>query len=86
MRRAFLALAAVGMGVTMFAGPAGAARPNNRACLGVDASSAAQVLRPSGQIISAIATSGPQSIGGEVQLHLAGEVPDSAFPNSCNDD
>lgn len=73
------------MGVALFAEPAAAAKPNNKACLGVDASAGAQALRPYGQIIAGIATSAPHAIGEEVQLHLAGEVPDSVFPNTCND-
>lgn len=86
MRRVSMTLAAAGLSGALVATPAAAAKPNNQACLGADASAAAQALRPYGRIISEIATSGPGVIGEEVQLHLAGEIPDSVFPNTCNDE
>ncbi|MBI4301701.1 MAG: hypothetical protein HY664_03760, partial [Chloroflexi bacterium] len=61
-----------------------AAEPNNQACLGMDFSGYAKDLMPLGQVVSTIAHS-PYGIGNEVQLHLAGLIPDSVIPNSCND-
>lgn len=67
------------------ASPAGAVPPNNHACLGTDASSAARAIGGLGEFVSTTATSAPQAIGNEVQQHLAGEIPDEVFPNTCND-
>jgi len=80
-----LALPTIAVAIALHADPAAAAKPNNQACLGVDASTGAQVLRPYGQVISSIATTAAGAMGEEVQLHLAGEIPDSVFPNTCND-
>ncbi|MGH9246754.1 MAG: hypothetical protein ACRD29_21075 [Acidimicrobiales bacterium] len=85
MRRLILALPTIAVAVALYADPAAAAKPNNQACLGVDASTGAQVLRPYSHIISGIATTAAGAIGEEVQLHLAGEIPDSVFPSTCND-
>lgn len=85
MIRPILALSTVAVAIALYPDPAAAAKPNNHACLGVDASTGAQTLRPLGQIISGIATTAPGAIGEEVQLHLAGQIPDSVFPNTCND-
>lgn len=69
--------------------PAVAGPPANQACLGQDASTAAHALVDGGsslgKVVSATATSEPRAIGDEVQAHLAGEIPDEAFPNTCND-
>lgn len=63
--------------------------PANHACLGTDSSGAARALAEAdsslGSVVGAIATAEPQSIGHEVQAHLAGEIPDEVFANTCND-
>lgn len=68
----------------MPASAASAAQPANRACLGIDASSFARTGLL-GKFVSGTAKSAPMAIGAEVQLHLAGEIPDSVFLNTCND-
>jgi len=73
------------MTVALNGGAAFAATPAHRGCLGADTSSYAKAGRSFGQLVRGIATSGPQVIGEEVQAHLAGEIPDEVFPNSCND-
>ena len=60
-----------------------AAKPNNQACLGNDFSGYAKGGSLFGDFISFLATS-TQGIGNEIQAHLAGLVPDSTIPNSCN--
>ena len=69
--------------------PALAAKPANQACFGVDFSGYAQTFRPLGQVITSFELGGTPIIqgglGDEVQNHLAGNVPDIVFPNSCND-
>jgi hypothetical protein len=69
--------------------PAVADPPANQACLGDDASTAAHALvgggSSLGEVVSATATTRPRAIGDEVQAHLAGEIPDEVFPNTCND-
>jgi hypothetical protein len=61
-----------------------AGQPNNQACLGHDASGYAQGGSAFGGFVSSVAT-GSQGIGDAIQAHLAGLVPDSVLPNSCND-
>lgn len=61
-----------------------AAKPNNQACLGEDVSGYAQGGADFGGFISSIAESTP-GVGSDIQAHLAGQVPDSVIPNSCND-
>jgi hypothetical protein len=60
-----------------------AATPNNQACLGHDFSGYAQSGSAFGGFVSGLAT-GTQGLGNEVQAHLAGQVPDSMIPNTCN--
>ncbi|TLX99707.1 MAG: hypothetical protein E6K92_10090 [Thaumarchaeota archaeon] len=60
-----------------------AAKPNNQACLGHDFSGYAKGGSLFGDFISFLATF-TQGIGNEIQAHLAGLVPDSTIPNSCN--
>lgn len=66
-----------------------AAKPNNQACLGKDFSGYAKAFQPFGQVITHFEVGGVPiiqgGIGDEVQNHLAGLVPDSVLPNSCND-
>lgn len=67
----------------LLASPAGAAQPANRACFGVDLSGYARSDAPHGQLVSGLARK--TGIGTLVQLHQAGQLPDAAFPNTCND-
>ena len=67
------------------ASPTLAAKPNNQACLGHDFSGYAAGGAAFGGFVSGLASTG-QGVGDEVQAHLAGQVPDSVIPNSCNDD
>jgi hypothetical protein len=60
-----------------------AGTPNNQACLGHDFSGYAQGGSAFGGFVSGLA-SGTQGIGNEVQAHLAGQIPDSVIPNTCN--
>lgn len=61
-----------------------ATQPANQACLGEDISSYAQGGPDFGAFISDMATT-TGGAGDEVQAHLAGAVPDTVLPNSCND-
>jgi hypothetical protein len=55
-------------------------------CLGESVSAAATASgRDLGQLVALTATISTQGVGDEVQLILAGEFPDEAFPNTCND-
>jgi hypothetical protein len=84
-------ITAVGISGVMLALPliALAAKPNNQACLGHDFSGYAKASQPFGQVITTFPVNGipiiEGGIGAEVQNHLAGNVPDSVLPNSCND-
>jgi hypothetical protein len=79
----------------VLAGPASAARPNNRACLGHDFSSYARFGSPEGGTVEFSAGSGfglfhqalasGPGVGNVIQAHLAGLVDDSVLPNGCND-
>ncbi len=60
-----------------------AAQPNNQACLGSDFSGYAQGGSVFGAFIQLLALF--TGLGEEVQAHLAGFVPDTVIPNSCND-
>jgi hypothetical protein len=56
------------------------------ACLGESVSAAAKAGgRDFGQLVALTATMSTQGVGDEVQLIRAGEFPDEAFPNTCND-
>ncbi len=66
------------------AGPVLAAQPASQACLGATISGAAQLGRDYGQLVASVAQD-IRGVGEEVQLILAGEFPDEAFPNTCND-
>lgn len=74
-------LGAAAIAVT-FATPAAAAQPNNRACLGEDVRMYSQGGSSFGAFVSMLAEGG---VGMEIQAHLAGLVPDSTIPNTCND-
>ena len=63
-----------------------AARPAVRACVGHSLSAVASASTQFGQFVSSTArdpTDHP-GIGDAVQALQAGQVPDSAFPNTCN--
>lgn len=66
-----------------------AAMPNNQACLGKDFSGYAKAFQPFGQVLTNFVVGRTPIIqgglGDEIQAHLAGNVPDSVIPNSCND-
>jgi hypothetical protein len=62
-----------------------AATPSSPGCLGESVSSAASGGRDFGQVVALTATISTQGLGDEVQLILAGDFPDDAFPNTCND-
>ena len=71
----------VGLLSVLGVGAAFAGKPANQACLGHDFSGYAKNL-PWSDIVKSLTDGG---VGGEVQAHLAGQVPDSIIPNSCND-
>jgi hypothetical protein len=78
-----------GVGATTIAlalaSPAAAARPNNPACLGQDISTSAGMGGAGfGAFVAGMATGG--GVGDEIQAHLAGDIPDTRIPNTCNDD
>lgn len=80
-------LATIGAAVAILAGsafPAFAAKPAVQGCLGEDVSGYAQGGSAFGEFISGLATTIP-GVGGDVQAHLAGDVPDEDIPNTCND-
>lgn len=68
--------------VMAVAAPALAATPARHACAGRTVSMHAGPGY--GQFVKSIATD-DRGVGEEVQLILAGELPDEAFDNTCND-
>ncbi len=81
--------------LSMWAGTASAAEPNNQACLGTDFSTYARYGAPGpvvvfdagagfGQFNASLAQRVP-GLGLPIQLHLAGVIPDWYLSNSCND-
>ena len=64
--------------------PVLAARPASQGCLGDSVSAAAQLGRGYGQLVASVARENG-GVGEVVQLLLAGNFPDAAFPNTCND-
>ena len=86
MRKTLKALLAAALLSALTASTALAAAPASPACLGASVSAAATTLgRDLGQLVALTARESTQGVGDEVQLILAGEFPDDAFPNSCND-
>lgn len=82
-RRLLLAVLATILMSSIGASAVLAAEP---ACLGQSVSTAATAGgRDLGQLVALTATTSTQGVGDEVQLILAGEFPDEAFPNTCND-
>lgn len=83
MRRLSIAVAFAAL--VAFPAATFAATPNNQACLGTDFSSYALAGGSTfGQFNAALAQYVP-GLGYPIQLHLAGYIPDSYIPNSCND-
>ena len=76
-----LGAATVAMALAL-ASPAAGAQPNHPACLGHDVRAYAQGGSGFGAFVSGLADGGA---GTEIQAHLAGLVPDTSIPNSCND-
>jgi hypothetical protein len=66
------------------ASPVAAGQPASHACLGRTVSAAAQSGADFGRFVAAVARD-TRGVGEEVQVVLAGEFPDDAFPNTCND-
>ena len=63
-----------------------AATPTSPGCLGESVSAVASAGgRDLGQLVALTARESAQGVGDEVQLLLAGEFPDDAFANTCND-
>jgi hypothetical protein len=69
--------------VLMLATPAAAAQPNHQACLGKDIRTYAQNGSGFGALVSGVLAA--DGVGAEIQAHLAGDIPDTVTPNSCND-
>ena len=73
-----------------------AATPNNQACVGKDFSSYARNGNSTGLLVFDSGSGfgktivfiaqdfGGTGVGPEIQNHMAGLVPDSVLPNSCN--
>lgn len=85
MRRLWVSIILAMTALAAWSATALAAGPNNQACFGEDASTYAAILRPLGQTLIAPLAHSPNGLGDNVQAHLAGLIPDEAFPNSCND-
>jgi hypothetical protein len=74
-------------GITLalaLASPVVAGQPANHACLGQTIKSAAAARADFGAFVAAGARD-TRGVGDEVQSILAGQIPDEAFPNACND-
>jgi len=88
MKKYLIGAAVSAMVFATLASPVLAAKPNNQACLGKDFSGYAKLFQPFGQTLITFAPGDTPIIegglGAEVQNHLAGLVPDSVLPNSCN--
>jgi len=86
IRRVLARSITVGLGAATLAvalaSPATAAQPNQQACLGEDIRTYAGMRAGFGAFVSGLSQGG---VGEEIQAHLAGDVPDTVTPNSCND-
>lgn len=80
----FAVVAIAALGTVMSIRPAQAATPNNQACFGTDISGYAHDNPAFPDFLIALAKSVP-GVGSIIQMHMAGLVPDSVIPNSCND-
>jgi hypothetical protein len=83
MRKVIGLVGVLGLSLAL-AGPVLAAKPNNHACVGHDVSGYAEGGAAFGHFVSGIAST-TQGIGDEIQLHMAGQIPDEVLPNTCND-
>lgn len=80
-----LAIGATALAIVVtMARPAIAGTPANHACLGHDFSGYAQGGSAFGGFVSGLAST-TGGVGTEIQAHLAGLVPDTTIPNTCND-
>ena len=90
MKRFLIGTAASAVMLASLAVPAFAAKPNNQACLGKDVSDYAQngivFFGESTKLADVIKFVAAELhfVGEDIQAHLAGDVPDEAVPNSCN--
>jgi hypothetical protein len=75
------------LGTVAISSTALAAQPAVRACLGASVSAGAQLFHPYGQVVLAPNTpTGPfGKVSDAVHAIQAGLVPDSIYPNTCND-
>ena len=90
--RALAASAATCMLIGLYASAASAAEPAQQGCLGETFSGYASSVEPPlfGQtVVSAARVGGPLStqpgFGDTVQILQAGDFPEAALPNTCND-
>lgn len=83
VRRSVAASVGAASLVLMLATPAAAAQPNYQACLGEDIRTYAQSGSGFGALVSGVLAA--DGVGAEIQAHLAGGIPDTVIPNSCND-
>jgi hypothetical protein len=82
--RAFV-VSAAGLSLLVPTGAtATAAEPAIHGCLGHDISGYAKAGSGFGGFVSGLAST-TQGVGTEFQAHLAGDVPDTTIPNTCND-
>ena len=72
------------LNLAVVSGSAHAAQPANQACLGRDVSGYAKTFRPWGQSLKTFAVT-EGGVGTDVQMHMAGDIPDADIPNTCND-
>jgi hypothetical protein len=86
---AVFAFGLIGGGVGVAgAGVAGAAEPNNQACVGESLSGLATTVPPPGfgqGVVGFAQDPSGQGLGDAIQLLQAGVVPDFIVPNTCND-
>lgn len=61
-----------------------AAKPAQQACVGHDVREYAEAGSDYGHYIAGFAQNYTPGVGSEVQAFLAGQIPDSLLPNSCN--
>lgn len=83
MKRVIALLTTLGLSLAL-AGPVLAAKPNNQACVGHDVSGYAAGGADFGHFVSGIAST-TEGIGDDIQSDMAGQIPDTVLPNSCND-
>ena len=84
LSRAIAATAGVAVALGLFALPAAAAEPANRACIGESFSALAGPGFGQG-VVSFAQQSGKPGLGDGIQALQAGLVADPVVPNTCND-